>query len=80
MVTAGDTGNDIDMMRADLGFRGIAVGNSTEELRAGGEPQIYHARAHHAAGIREGLEHYGWLPNGSGEPTGGRPGEKRGEP
>lgn len=80
VVTAGDTGNDIDMMRADLGFRGIAVGNATEELRAVGEPQIYQARAHHAAGIREGLEHYGWLPDGSGEPVGGRPGEKRGRP
>jgi len=62
VVTAGDTGNDIDMMRHDLGFRGIAVGNAAEELRRIREPQIYHATARHAAGIREGLVHYGWLP------------------
>lgn len=62
VVTAGDTGNDIDMMRADLGFKSIAVGNSTAELRALVEPQIYHARENHAAGIREGLVEFGWLP------------------
>ena len=60
--TGDDTGNDIDMMRPDLGFRGIAVGNAAEELRRIREPQIYHATAPHAAGIREGLVHYGWLP------------------
>ncbi len=62
VITAGDTGNDIDMMRADLGFRSIAVGNASEELSRVREPQIYHATAEYAAGIREGLEHYGWLP------------------
>jgi sucrose-phosphate synthase len=62
VVTSGDTGNDIDMMRLDLGFRGIAVGNAAGELRRVREPQIYHATAPYAAGIREGLVHYGWLP------------------
>ena len=65
VITAGDTGNDLDMMRADLGFRCIAVGNATEELRSVNEPHIYHATAAYAAGIREGLEHYGWLTPGS---------------
>ncbi len=63
VVTAGDTGNDLDMMRPDLGFRSIAVGNATEELRRLDEPHVYHAAAACAAGIREGLEHYGWLPS-----------------
>jgi len=62
VITAGDTGNDLDMMRADLGFRSIAVGNASAELGRVREPQIYHAAAEYAAGIREGLEHYGWLP------------------
>ena len=61
VVTAGDSGNDLDMMRSDLGFRCIAVGNAADELRRVREPQIYHATANHAGGIREGLEHYGWL-------------------
>ncbi len=61
VIVAGDTGNDLDMMRADLGFHCIAVGNASDELAAVREPQIYHADAPYAAGIREGLEHYGWL-------------------
>ncbi len=61
VVTAGDTGNDLDMMRPELGFRGIAVGNAAPELTRYREPHVYHALAHHAAGIREGLVEYGWL-------------------
>ncbi|MBK9118280.1 MAG: HAD-IIB family hydrolase [Phycisphaerales bacterium] len=61
VITAGDTGNDLDMMRADLGFRAIVVGNASPELACQKQPHIYHARAKHAAGIREGLRHYGWL-------------------
>jgi len=61
VVTCGDTGNDLDMMRAELGFRSIAVGNSTPELKAFTPPHVYHARASYAAGIREGLEVYGWI-------------------
>lgn len=67
VVTAGDSGNDLDMMRPSLGFRSIAVGNSSEELRSYQSPDLYHAEAPHAAGIREGLVHYGWLENR--EPT-----------
>jgi sucrose-6F-phosphate phosphohydrolase len=61
VVTAGDTGNDLDMMRPELGVRSIAVGNATAELRDFVAPNVYHAKADHAAGIREGLEYYGWL-------------------
>lgn len=61
VVTSGDTGNDLDMMRPELGFRGIAVGNSADELKAFQAPNVYHARAFFAAGIQEGLEAYGWL-------------------
>lgn len=61
VITAGDTGNDLDMMRPELGFRGIVVGNAAEELKQQRGPHVYHADAHCAAGIREGLLHYGWL-------------------
>lgn len=61
VVTSGDTGNDLDMMRAELGFRGIAVGNAAPELKAFREPHVYHAEANFAAGIHEGLRKYGWL-------------------
>lgn len=60
VITSGDTGNDLDMMRPELGFRGIAVGNAAEELKAFQAPNVYHARASYAAGILEGLEAHGW--------------------
>lgn len=63
VVTAGDTGNDLDMMQPSLGYRSIAVGNSTDELRRYRSPKVYHATATHARGIREGLVHFGWLEN-----------------
>jgi sucrose-6F-phosphate phosphohydrolase len=62
VVTAGDTGNDLDMMNPDLGFRSIAVGNATPDLLDHLAPSVYRATAPYAAGIREGLEHFGWLP------------------
>lgn len=61
VITAGDSGNDLDMMRPELGFRSIVVGNAGPELDGVDSPQVYRADAHHAAGIREGLEHWGWL-------------------
>jgi sucrose-6F-phosphate phosphohydrolase len=61
VITSGDTGNDLDMMRPELGFRSIAVGNAAPELRDYRAAGIYHAAASYAAGIREGLVHYGWL-------------------
>jgi sucrose-6F-phosphate phosphohydrolase len=62
VITAGDTGNDIDMMRPELGFASIAVGNASPELYEYRVPNVYHAEAPFAAGIEEGLRHYGWLP------------------
>ena len=61
VITAGDTGNDLDMMRPELGFRCIAVGNASAELRDVRDAHLYHATAPYAAGIREGLEYHGWL-------------------
>lgn len=61
VVTCGDTGNDLDMMRAELGFRGIAVGNAAQELKQFNPPHVFHANRHFCAGIREGLEFFGWL-------------------
>ncbi len=62
VITAGDTGNDLDMMHPDLGFHSIAVGNASPDLRDHLAPSVYQAAAPYAAGIREGLEHYGWIP------------------
>ncbi len=61
VVTAGDTGNDLDMMRPELGFRAVAVGNAAPELQSFEAAGLYHAEAPYAAGIREGLVHHGWL-------------------
>lgn len=61
VITAGDTGNDLDMMRAELGFRGVAVGNAAPELRSFRAPHVYHAQQNFAAGILEGLQHHGWI-------------------
>ncbi|MFW5653858.1 MAG: HAD-IIB family hydrolase, partial [Planctomycetota bacterium] len=61
VITCGDTGNDLDMMRPELGFRSIAVGNAAPELKAFEAPHVYHAKADFSAGIIEGLKHHGWL-------------------
>jgi sucrose phosphatase-like protein len=61
VITAGDTGNDLDMMRTELGFRGIAVGNAAPELKAFRAPHVYHAEGQFSAGILEGLQKFGWL-------------------
>ncbi len=61
VITCGDTGNDIDMMRPELGFRGIVVANARPELKALDGPHIYHAPAPYAAGIHAVLKEIGWL-------------------
>lgn len=61
VISCGDTGNDLDMMRPELGFRCIAVGNAAPELKEFKANHVYHAQADFAAGIREGLQTYGWL-------------------
>jgi sucrose-6F-phosphate phosphohydrolase len=69
VVTCGDSGNDLDMMRPELGFRSIAVGNATPELASFSAPNVYHASTHYAGGIREGLLRYGWI-DGRSPPIG----------
>jgi sucrose-6F-phosphate phosphohydrolase len=61
VITSGDTGNDLDMMRVELGFRAIAVGNAADELKRFQAPHVYHAQKFYAAGIIEGLEAHGWF-------------------
>lgn len=55
---AGDSGNDTEMLVGDT--RAIVVGNHSPELAIlKGQEQIYFANAYYAAGIIEGLRHYG---------------------
>jgi len=59
-LAAGDSGNDEDM----LGGRtlGVVVGNFSPELgKLRGRPRIYFAKAHHARGILEGIDHYNFF-------------------
>ncbi len=61
VIVAGDSGNDLKMFEQD-GFKGIAVANAHEELKALTEERIYHARGECAAGVLEGLKR--WLSEG----------------
>jgi len=57
-LVAGDSGNDYDMLTGDT--RGIVVANHTPELeRLRGRERIHFTAQPHAAGVLEGLEHYG---------------------
>ena len=59
IVVAGDTGNDASMFLLD-GVRGVAPGNAESELlEILGDSRAYAASGHCAAGILEGLVHYG---------------------
>ncbi len=61
LIVAGDSRNDLDMFR--IAFRAIAVGNArTELLEAMPADTSYHAAGHHAAGVLEGLRHFGIIP------------------
>lgn len=63
-VASGDSGNDIALF-ADKKEKGIIVGNAKSELLAWHEtnpnPNRYLAKASYAAGIAEGLQHFGLL-------------------
>lgn len=61
VVVAGDSGNDRDMLTLPL--KAIVVGNYAPELVDLREPsnEIYFANDHHAGGILEGLDHFGFL-------------------
>jgi sucrose-phosphate synthase len=56
-LVAGDSGNDIEMLAGDT--LAIVVGNHSSELDIlKNQEQIYFSKAHYAAGILEGIEHY----------------------
>ncbi len=58
LVVAGDSANDLAMFEASP--RAIAVGNARAELLdAMPRETSYHAKADHAAGVLEGLRHFG---------------------
>jgi sucrose-6F-phosphate phosphohydrolase len=63
VVVAGDTGNDASMFREF--DKGVVVANAKPELlelaRGLGQSRVYCARQPYAAGVEEGLEHYGVL-------------------
>ena len=61
LIVAGDSANDLAMFC--IAPRCIAVGNARRELiDAAPKEKLYHAKAHHAAGVHEGLIHYRCLP------------------
>lgn len=58
-LVAGDSGNDAEMLIGDT--LGVVVGNHSPEVEPLRElDQIYFARDPHAAGILEGIAHYGF--------------------
>ena len=60
VVVAGDSGNDADMLRC--GARAVVVANYDPELEPVlADASVYRARGAHAAGVLEGLEHFGAL-------------------
>jgi predicted mannosyl-3-phosphoglycerate phosphatase (HAD superfamily) len=64
VVVAGDTLNDLALF--ETGMPGIVVGNCEVELRTrvGHREHLYLAEGEGAAGILEGLRHFGWLEEG----------------
>jgi len=63
IATAGDSGNDIDMLRGRTA--GIVVGNYSQEMEPlkDGSARVYFAKGFYAEGILEGLRHYGLIPS-----------------
>ena len=61
VIAAGDSGNDLTMFEEF--HKGIIVGNAQPELRkygqSGSEPGVYQAEKSFAAGVSEGLDHFG---------------------
>ena len=59
-MVAGDSGNDEDMISGKS--RGLVVGNHSDELDSlQGRPNVYFSTEKYAAGIIDGLYHYGFL-------------------
>lgn len=62
VFAAGDSGNDLDMMRGVV--RGIVVGNHSDELETLRlDPSTYFSPLPSAAGVLDGLMHYGLVPS-----------------
>ncbi|WP_407922447.1 HAD-IIB family hydrolase [Acidihalobacter prosperus] len=60
VLVAGDSGNDEEMLTGHS--LGVVVGNHSPELgHLKGRKRVYFARAEHAAGVLEGIEHYHFL-------------------
>lgn len=60
VMVAGDSGNDTDMLVGKN--RGLIVGNHSEELEyLKSSPRIYFSEGEFAAGVIEGLRHYGLI-------------------
>jgi sucrose-phosphate synthase len=60
VMVAGDSGNDADMLQGNT--RGLIVGNYSEELAyLKDAARVYFSQGKYAAGIIEGLRHYGLL-------------------
>lgn len=60
IIVCGDSGNDFSMF--ENGYKGIVVGNAQRELLqklTKDENEVYFAKENYAAGIIEGLIHYG---------------------
>ena len=61
VMVAGDSGNDEDMIRGKN--NGLVVGNHSEELqKLRGTPRVFFSGKTYAAGIIDGLVHYGFIP------------------
>ena len=66
IATAGDSGNDRDMLMGRTA--GIVVANHSEELQSlknSKANRVYFAKSEYAAGILEGLKHYGFFTDDS---------------
>jgi sucrose-6F-phosphate phosphohydrolase len=59
VAVAGDSGNDRDMFVPP--YKGIVVANADADLRQLTGDHIYHAQSPQAAGVLEGLRHWGFL-------------------
>ena len=66
VLTFGDSGNDLDMLRA--GFRGTIVANALPELLAEAPRGVYRSPSTFADGVLDGIRH--WTEHASATPTG----------
>jgi sucrose-6F-phosphate phosphohydrolase len=56
VFVSGDSGKDIDLFQ--YGFRGIVVGNATQELKDAVDLKAHFSHEQYAEGVLEGLHHY----------------------